>query len=340
MDNAIKPEETAVKPEEPKPAKGKKVKTVTEKHKAEEIKFVRLDTEADLDKLILPNDEGDPRWEDRQNLNVPEELIVSMSEEELATTLDVTETSDGKHYVINDGRTRVRAIPEVNKRRKKKGLPPFVLTLAVRPAETEEDVKTILMRSLRANIRMDSPPTTVARQIERYLIADISEEEICRSLPNMTGKKLQGYLALLSKSIPDKVRAQVDAGLITIAAAIALTQIPAGQVEAMAQRMVDAALAGAKVSASDVKKALGVDGGKPATAGQRKQLVLDLNSKKIPGKHGEAATFAAIIALEVAHGTRTIESFWAAFDRIAKGEAVRVDFAQYQDGKAAVTSEK
>lgn len=310
-----------------KPKKVKATKTAQD----EAVRFVRLDTGKDYDKLVLPKDASDPRWQDRLNLPVPEGLISSMVESDDPETVEVVEHK-GK-YLINNGRTRVRALPEVNKRRKKMGKAPFVLTLAVVPEASDdaEGAQSLLLRSMRANVRMDSPPTILAREVQRALSVDVPEEQIC-ALLGVKGPRLHEYLALLD--LPEKVQKRVDDGTISLTAALGLVKLDAAQVEAAAAALEAAARMGKKVTAKDIAKVAGTQDEKVATKGKIKQYLLDSQSWQLAGKHGDAVRDAMAATFEVALGTRSLESLTAALDRLAKGEAVRIDYKAFQtDGK-------
>jgi len=267
---------------------------------------------------VLPKDESDPRWQDRLTLEVPEGLIASMVESDDPEVVEVVE-HEGK-YLINNGRTRVRALPEVNKRRKKMGKPAFVLTLAVVPEASDdtEGAQAILLRSMRANVRMDSPPTILAREVQRALSVDVPEEQIC-ALLGVKGPRLHEYLALLD--LPEKVQKRVDDGTISLTAALGLVKLDAAQVEAAAAALEAAAHMGRKVTAKDIAKVAGTQGEKVATKGQIKQLGLDAQSWKLAGKHGDAVAQTICAMVEVFVGTRSIDSLVAAADRLASRRA-------------------
>lgn len=306
------------------------------KQTVNEPKIIRLDTGKHLSRLLLPEGPEDPHWDPRMELEVPEALIESMASEDLPTTIQVVEVREDQYRIV-DGRTRVRAVPEANKLRKKRGLPPVVLTLAV--VDAPEDDRVILMRGLRSNVRMDSPPTVLAQEISRWLDADISEEEICKSL-HIDLKRLHGLVSLLN--LPKSVQKLVDSGTVSLTAALNLTKLDAGKVEDAAQKLAHAAKIGQKVTSETVKKVSGADPNKrPATAKEKKQFILDLQSGKLAGKHGEAVAWAAIVAMEMALGTRSKDDTIEALDTLAKGGKVKVNVKQYQmDGKKETESEE
>lgn len=333
--NQTTPDESNTTPAQdaaPKP-EGKKTKRAAKavleiKTESKPARLVQNFT--DYDKLKLPKDESDPHWDPRMEMEVPEGLINAMVEDNETVSVLNVEEGPNDTYLFQDGRTRFRALPEVNKQRKKAGKAPFAFTLAVFPPTEDsiEGAKSILLRGMRANVRMDDPPTVFSLQCQRWLSADISEQEICAT-QGITAPTLHAYLGLLD--LPKGVQKMVDDGTISRSAALALTKLDEGKVQAAADAMAAAVKAGQKVTAKDIARVAGADD-KVATAKQKKQWILDLQSCKFAGKHGSVVNFAAIVAMEVAMGTRSIDQAMAALDRLGKGEGIKIDFKQYQDG--------
>ena len=285
--------------------------------------FVAFDTgKEDLKRLILAKDESDPYWDARQNLDVDDGVVASMAESEEPATIKVVK--EGDDYRVWDGRNRVRAVPEANRLRKKAGKHPIVLTLAV--VEATDDPGEIIKGSMRANIRVDSPPTVLAADISRALAADVDEEWLCRHL-KMTAQKLHGMLALLD--LPKSVQKHVDDATISITAALGLTKLDESKVEAAAAALAAAAKVGAKVTSKDIARVAGNEE-KVASKKEIKQWALNMQSWKLAGKHGEQVRDALILAIEVCMGMRSIDQATAAADRLSKGEKVKLDFKQFQ----------
>ena len=145
---------------------------------------------------------------------------------------------------------------------------------------------------------------------------------------------LHGYLLLLDEDkCPASVQELLREGKISFAAALELARradkMTKGEITQAAEQVAKIAGGGLKVTAAQVKKAAGVNAEGPATQKEKKQLILDLQSGELRGKAGEAVKWAAIVALEVGLGTRTVDSAWAAFGKLAQGQTIRVDFKQY-----------
>lgn len=326
----VTPEVTEVTEVKAPKAKKTKAKKTEVQAKTESKPASIIENFTDYDKLKLPKDDSDPHWDPRMEMDVPEGLIQAMVDDNtLVSILNVEEGPDGT-YLFQDGRTRFRALPEVNKLRKKAGKEPFAFTLAVHAASEDsiEGAKNVLLRGMRANVRMDDPPTVFAAQCQRWLSADIGEQEICAT-QGISAPTLHAYLGLLD--LPKGVQKLVDDGVISRTAALALTKLDEGKVQAAADAMAAAARAGQKVTAKDIARVAGASE-TVATAKQKKQWILDLQSCKFAGKHGAVVNFAAIVALEVAMGTRSIDQAMAALDRLGKGDGIKIDFKQYQDG--------
>lgn len=305
--------------------KAKNAKVVEIKERV--YKTFHLDTgdEAQFKEFHLAKSEEDPYWDHRQTLDVPAAIVQSLVDEEEPSLIKVVAEGDG--YKVWDGRTRLRAVPEANRQRKKLGKKPLRFIIAV--TDPPEEVSEVIKGSIRSNIRMEDPPTVLAMHVSRALAADVTEEWLCKTL-DMNAKKLHEYLALLD--LPKKVQAHVDDGTISIAAALALTRLDEKDVEAAAEKLAAAAKVGKRVSAADVAPKKGDD--KVATKKEIKQFALDLDSDPFAGKHGEAVTKAIILGIELCMGLRSIPQAIAAANRIAKGEALKIDFKQFQtDGK-------
>lgn len=185
---------------------------------------------------------------------------------------------------------------------------------------------------------------TLAESIVRALSAGIEEKQVAEDHA-VTVNDLHGYLLLTDEDkCPPTVQELLREGKISFTAALELARradkMTKSEITQAAEQVAKIAGGGLKVTAAQVKKAAGASSDGPATQKQKKQFLLDVQSASFAGKHGEAVKWAAIVALEVGMGTRTIDSAYEALDKIAKGHTVRVDFKQYQDGAKDVKGQE
>lgn len=314
--------EPAVERVQHKAKKAKAEKPVTERV----YKTFHLDTgdETQFKQFHLAKSEEDPYWDHRQTLDVPVSVIQSLVDEVEPSLIKVVK--DGDEYKVWDGRTRLRAVPEANRQRKKLGKKPVHFIVAV--TDPPEEISDVIKGSIRSNIRMEDPPTVLAMHISRALAADVTEEWLCKTL-DMPSKKLHEYLALLD--LPKKVQAHVDDGTISIAAALALTKLDEKDVEAAAEKLAAAAKVGKRVSAAAVAPKTGEV---VATKKEIKQFALNLEGDPFAGKHGSEVSKALVLGIELCMGMRSIPQTTAAATRLAKGDDVKINFKQFQtDGK-------
>lgn len=316
-----KPKQAHEAPHEHKPIEARTLKVLCD---ASDANWKRL-------RAALPKDENSPGWDARMNLDVPEGLIEVLGDGDTAKRLEhepITIVEEGENWIFQNGRTRVRAVDEANKLRKRNKQPPVSFTLVILPPSDE--ISTDAKVRIAANIRLDSPPTTMANDIALALSQDVPEEWICKTM-GIDMKKMQAYLALLD--LPDKVQKLVDSGALTLKAALELTKLDESKVEAAAERAAAAAKVGQRVTAKDI--APSKPGETVATKKEIKQFVLDLQSAGMEGKHADAVVAAFIAGVEICLGFASKNQTASRLHRAAKGETVKYEYGKYQKEGAA-----
>jgi hypothetical protein len=321
-------------PKEHKP-KAKKVKHASKLAKQEQD--LEIDTGKEYDTISLPENENDPHWDPKMKLPVPQGLIDGLAEFGWDRSMRLAAVTDHKgNLKIVHGRTRWRAIPRANAIRKKAGLPPIVAYVTV--VDEQDDIEGVV-RDMRRNVRLnrhvqDIDPMTLAESIVRALSAGIEEKQVANDHA-VTVNELHGYLLLTDDDkCPPVVQELVREGKLPFSAALELARsaekMTKADVTHAAEQIAKMASGGLRVTTDRVKKAAGSHDEKVATKKEIKQWLLNIQSDKPNGKHGEQVAMAAIIGIEVCLGTRSIPSAESALEKLAHGSNVKIDFKQYQ----------
>jgi hypothetical protein len=328
-------EQEVQKPEAKKP-KAKKPKAEI----SQAGEYLVIDTGKEYDDFEIPKDSTDIYFDNRLDKPVTKERVHSLANDGWLPDEHITVkvSADGVKHVSH-GQTRWRATPAANALRKKAGLPPLQIRAWVTQEDANQDPETLmregLFHAMKKNHNLDaSDPMTVARNLLQLLSGGMTEKELCEGIQGMTLDKLHGYHVLFG--LDESVQELVAQGDISFAAAVELARkaadmTPAAQRE-FAEQIVKMAQGGVRVTTAKVKAATGEEN-KVATKKDKKQLILDLQSLLHEGtKQAKLCTMASIIALEVDLGTRTVKSYWSAKAKLDKGEDLKIDFTQYQDG--------
>lgn len=315
---------------EPKPAKVKKTKASTEPGSS-----MQIDTGKHYDDVLLPTEEDDPHWDPKLRNPVPDELVESLADLGWdASSQAIAIREDNKTKIII-GKTRWRAVPKANKLRKAAGLPAIVAHVLIVEETGAEAAVLNMQRNVALNYGVQKIDTmTTAESVVRMLSGGVDEKTTAKRHA-MSVNDLHGYLLLTDEDkCPPKVQELLREGLISFGAALELARksesMSKGEMTTAAEQIAKVAAGGVKITSAQVKKAAGMTDQSPATQKEKKQLILNLQSGKLAGKHGEAVKWAAIIALEVGLGTRTVDDAIEALDKIAKGHTIKIDFKQYQ----------
>lgn len=319
-----------------------KARKAVKKSKASKPKSTQALGDLDIgpkeyDRVVLPEGEDDPHWDPKLKNPVPEGLIEGMAEFgwDPSSRAVAIPTEDGKLKIVH-GKTRWRALEKANRLRRANKLEAIVAHLTV--VEEDEGNLDEVVRNMRLNVRLNRhvqeiDPMTLAESVVRALSTGQDERQVAKDHA-ISVNDLHGYLLLTDEDkCPAPVQEMLRQGQISFTAALELARradkMSKSELTASAEQIAKVAAGGLKVTASQVKKAAGVTEGGPATQKEKKQFILDLQSGELRGKMGEACKWAAIVAMEVGLGTRTIDSAWSALGKLAQGQTIRVDFKQY-----------
>ncbi len=289
-------------------------------------------TKEQVKRVVLVTDENDPLWDPKMRLPIPKTIIDDFEQGWWDPSMPLKLYPDGR---ISQGRTKWRAALKV-------GLDKLEIPFVV--VDDGGDEILAMRRGVRLNEHVQHiDPMTRAESILRALSADVSEKEVAED-HGISVNDLHGYLLITDESkCPPSVQEMLREGTISFAAALELAKradkMTAGQIKDAAEQMAKAAAGGVKVTAAQVKGAAGAADEKVATKKEIKQFLLDAQSDHFAGKYGEATTWALIVGLEVGLGTRSIAGAKQVLAHIAKGKFPKIDFKQYQDGKAEKADE-
>lgn len=311
----------------PTPAPRKASKPKPQRKPEAGVRYIPLSTgdAKEFARLVLPTSDADPRWDPRLGLKLEKEFILDIAENGVEVDVEVTPDPTGLpkgvqesypkgSFGINDGRMRVRAIPEANAIRKKKGLPPLEITLKVRE---REDVAAMRAAVRLNEKRRESDAVTRARNMSRMLDTGLTDSEIASDY-GMTPQQVQTHLSLLS--LPEEVQDMVVRGKLSVTTAAGIAKLDPKEIRSKANALIAAGESGARVTAKAAARATGTsDEPDRMPAKAVKVLIQELKAAKLAGKHGEVVVKAAVYALETYLDARKKDGLWDRLDKLAKG---------------------
>jgi ParB family chromosome partitioning protein len=309
IENTQTPESEVISTPSPEP-KARKPKAKTNGVPAQG-KLIYLAPE-ELSKLTLPKDDTDARWDPRMGLAVPKWLVTSLEEHGVETPIEVSPGPKGT-FLIDAGKTRVRAIPLAYEILRKKRKPLFPIPVLVKA----RDEVQAMDRMVRENEhRRDSDAVTKAETMMRMLDVGKTEGEVASQFRVSTSTVSQ-YLALLG--LPDEVKKMVREGRLGVSAAVGISKLSPEAVAKAAKNLIAAAGEG-RVTGRAAAKAAGHGG--PDTLGRKaiKDLIEELKVAKLAGAHGDFVKRAAQEALECVLDARRKDDLWDVLDKLAKGK--------------------
>jgi DNA-binding CsgD family transcriptional regulator len=262
---------------------------------------------------------------------VPEGVVDSLADFGWDETQAALALTDG---TLVHGRTRWRALSKADTIRKNNKLGHVEPWVFITEEKSIEDAVKLMERNVTLNFSVqDIDPMTKAESIYRLMSAGVDDKTNAKR-HNCTVNDVHGYVLLLDEDkCPPNVQEMLRAGQISFTAALELARkaesMTKAELSQAAEQIAKISSGGLKVTAAQVKRAAGVSESGPATQKEKKQLVLDLQGGELRGKFGDACKWAAIVALEVGLGTRTVDSAWSALGKLAQGQTIRVDFKQY-----------
>lgn len=189
----------------------------------------RSDTfRVDPENLTLVIDPAHPLYDERVAIPVDEGLITSIREHGIRENVSVRR--NGSLFEVLDGRQRVKAALELNKRIKKelgRAFDPKVdrILVPVTMSKDNDNQAAKVMVTLN-EIRTQDSPMVQAAKAKRLLDRGIPKQEVC----NQFGKPTS-WLSQIMKVLDtdDTVQSAVDKGMIPVTAASKLAALPRDQ---------------------------------------------------------------------------------------------------------------
>src|SRR5271166_4009251 len=210
----------------------------------------------DPDDLVLVTSENSALYDERVDLPVNEGLVLNMMfapdgvpQGVLESCLGRRNTETGKIEIV-DGRQRVKAAREANKRLKKKGLELIRVPVMLQRAQ---DFRLMGMLISTNEHRAADSPMGRAKKAQRYLDLGRDESEIGQLL-GISPASVKNLLSLLDA--PAAVRTAVESGKISISDGYKLARLePAEAREKVAKLVEHAPRTPGKKRSKNAKKA-------------------------------------------------------------------------------------
>lgn len=216
-------------------------------------KIVQDATRANLyvmepDKLTIISDPAHPLYDERINLPLDEQLVKNIMV--YGVKVPILVRKDGDVMQVVDGRQRVRAAIEANKRLEKEG----GLAVKVRVVlEKGDDAEMVGVGILTNELRQGDSVLTKARKAKRMLDLDPDADK-CALVFGVTKVQLNRWLKLLD--LDPKVQEAIEKQEIPAMAAVALAELPREkQLEELKTLKEESATTGKKVTVSKTKRA-------------------------------------------------------------------------------------
>jgi ParB-like chromosome segregation protein Spo0J len=273
-----------------------------------EDEFHLWDTAKEPEKVKLPVGPDDLTWDFRMEKKIPKEMIQEFARDGILSPIQVFKNEDGTFGIIN-GRTRVRAVPEVNKLRAKLELPPLVLKLQVMDLKAGTGAGDALNA-----IVLKSDHMTIAKDLYQKVARGVTEEELAKK-NGISVAKVTEYVTLLGLS--KKGQDALMDGKITFAAAVELaTNDPAKQDEKIQKLLAS----DTKVTKTALDKEAGKDVKARMSIKDARGFQETIKASKLKGDHGDFMKHAMIAALDVVDDPRKEDEFWSVLNNLCRGK--------------------
>ena len=215
----------------------------------------------DPDDLVLVTDEGSPLYDERVHLPVDEGLVKNIMFAPDGVPLGVIKAIIGRRnpetgkVEVVDGRQRVKAAREANKRLRKAGLEPIWVTVLIQRGRDHQMAGILISANEHAQ---EDTPQGKAKKAARYIAMGRDEKEVAvlMGVSEATVKNMLRYV-----DAPAAVRAAGDSGKITMADAYGLARMePAEAKDKLKELLEKAPRTPGKKRSKNAKKARQVMG--------------------------------------------------------------------------------
>lgn len=174
----------------------------------------------DPDDLVLVEDDTDPRYDPRVRLPVDEGLVANILYRGQGVLEPAIVAKDGDQAVVLDGRQRVKAAREANRRLVEQGVDPLRVPCVLRRGD-DSDMFAVMVSA--NEHRATESPIEKARKVARYIHLGHTEEEAA-TLWGVSRMTIRNWLATLD--LAPKVQKAIEAGRISPSAALPLGKLP------------------------------------------------------------------------------------------------------------------
>lgn len=206
------------------------------------------------ERLTIVTDRKHPLYDERVNLPLDENLVRSMTVNGFKSVVIVRK--NGEAIEVVDGRQRVRAAVEANKRLVKLGAVPLLVKVVVEKGAGDADLVGLLILSNEG--RQDDSAMIRARKLKRLMDMGRTEEQAAAVFSKPLSW-VSASLALLECAGP--VQAAVERSQLSITAATKLAKLSR---EEQAAQLAELIASGAKVTVARVARKIDGKSGAPS----------------------------------------------------------------------------
>jgi len=231
------------------------------------------------DDLIIVTDEKHVLYDPRCKLGPAEDLVLNIMY--MGMVIDpVTVTKEGDKVLVVNGRRRVMACREANKRLKEQGKEQIAIPTIVRRGEAA-DLFGVLVTTNEQ--RLDDTPLARAQKANRLLNMGRSEEQVA-AVFGVSAQSVRQWIKLLDLSVP--VKKAVEAGQISASAAVQLIELPVAEQTATVKQLVaEGVVTGKRPTARKAARVAGKNGSKMKS---RREVEKRLKEDKLPRDYRSA----------------------------------------------------
>jgi len=210
----------------------------------------------DPDDLVLVNDEKSPLYDERVNLPIDENLVLNIMfapdgvPQGVLEPINGTRNSETGKVEVIDGRQRVKAAREANKRLKKAGMEPVWVPCMLKRTNAHGAMGMLISSN---EHRQNDTPLGKAQKAQRYLALGRDESEVA-TLLGISTASVKNLLSLLDA--PAAVRNAVESGKISTSDGYKLARLDPGEARTkVAELMEHAPRTPGKKRSGNAKKA-------------------------------------------------------------------------------------
>lgn len=204
-------------------------------------------------KLVIVDDPTHPLYQEaRVKLPVSEELVASMMAHGWKGTITVRQNGsrNGKPVIeVVDGRQRVKAAREANRRLKAAKQPLLFVTVAFEKGNSDDAEATMNVLNY-VRVEEGKDPLNMAKDVKRMLDRGRSEKQV-QTMFGINTRQLRDYLGLLACS--PKLQKAVEGSQVTLTVARTLAKLPEKDQDAKLSELESSGLVGKRVPAATKK---------------------------------------------------------------------------------------